>query len=186
MNLRATLLGLLLLSQLAVPGWMIFEQERTLRHGAEYRFETEPLDPYDLFRGRYVALRFKAAEVERKGDLKFGQKVYVAVKPNAAGFAEIEQISLKPLSGENVFQATYRGSWSNRHRLEFPFNKYFMDETRAPAAEKAYRSANTRNSKQKAWAVVRIRNGKAALVDLVIDGQPIRDYLRAHPDPQKP
>lgn len=187
MNVRVALLIAVGLVQLAVPGWMIFQQEQTLRLGKEYKFETEPVDPYDLFRGRYVALRFKAGEFEPKGDsdvLSSG-KVYVAVKSNAAGFAEVERVSLEPITGPNVFRATYGASWNGRDHLDFPFERYYMEESLAPKAEAAYRAANRRASSQKAWAVVRIRHGNAALADLFIEGQPIRDYLRDHPQPPK-
>jgi len=187
MNIRLTLLILVGLVQLAVPGWMIFEQEQTLRLGTEYKFQTEPVDPYDLFRGRYVALRFKAADVDYKGsDLLNVSKVYVVIRNNADGFAEVERISSKPVSGDNVFLAINRSGWRSKTLcLEFPFDSYYMEETQAPQAEQAYRDANRRDSKQQTWAVVRLRNGKAALADLFIDGQPIRDYLRDHPHPKK-
>ena len=183
MNIRVALLIAVALLQLAVPSWMIFEQEQTLRLGTEYKFQTEPVDPYDLFRGRYVALRFKAEQFghEKEAELPDNAKVYVAVKTNAEGFAEVESVSLTPLSADNVFQATIQ--WGNH--LSFPFNRYYMEESRAPQAEDAYRAANRRNSKQQTWAVVRVWHGKAALADLVIDGQPIRDYLRDHPQSKK-
>jgi len=189
MNVRVALLIAVGLIQLAVPGWMIFQQEQILRLGQEYKFETEPVDPYDLFRGRYVALRFKAADLKRQDDpdLPAGTKVYVAVKANEAGFAEVEKLSKTPLEGDNVFQATVNNWWDTQAKihLDFPFERYYMEESLAPKAEAAYRAVNRRASSQKAWAVVRIRNGNAALADLFIDGQPIRDYLRDHPQPPK-
>ena len=184
MNVRVALLIAVGLVQLAVPGWMIFQQEQTLRLGKEYKFQTEPVDPYDLFRGRYVALRFKAAEFEAKGDMDLpaNGQVYVALKTNAAGFAEVEQVSGRPLKGDNVFRARTLSGWrSKKLLLKFPFERYYMEETLAPQAEAAYRAANRRNSKDQVWAVVRIRHGNAALAGLVIDGQPIREYLRDHP-----
>ena len=188
MNLRVALLIVVGLVQLAVPGWMIFEQEQTLRLGTEYKFQTEPVDPYDLFRGRYVALRFKAEDVNRAENepkLPNGSCIYVVVKANVDGFAEVEQVSPTPIQGENVFRATVGFNWRAKSlHLNFPFNRYFMEESLAPEAECAYRNANRRNPKQSAWALVRLRNGNAALADLVIDGQPIRDYLRDHPQPK--
>ena len=188
MNLRVALLIGVGLIQLTVPGWMIFRQEQMLRLGKEYKFQTAPVDPYDLFRGRYVALRFTAESVKQKpGDTKFpsGTKVYVAVKTNEAGFAEVERVSPTPLEGDNVFLTTVR--WKNDKNLSlvFPFNRYYMEESRAPQAEQAYREANRRNSEQETWATVRLRHGNAALADLFIDGQPIRNYLRDHPKPGK-
>ena len=188
MNIRVALFLSVGLVQLAVPGWMIFEQEQTLRLCTEFIFQTEPVDPYDIFRGRYVALRFKAEDVEQKAgaDLSNGCKVFVSVKNSPTGFAEVERISLTPIKGDNVFQATVQNGWRSKNlHLNFPFHSYYMEETHAPAAEQAYRKANLRNSKQQTWAVVRLRHGNAALADLIIDGQPIRDYLRDHPQPKK-
>lgn len=185
MNWRVALLAAAGAIQLAAPGWMVFEQEQILRRGAEYKFETEPVDPYDLFRGRYVALQFKAAEYDSKGEPDFSRetKVYVAVKPDAGGFAQIERISGDRIAGDNVFRANVLNEFNGKVYLQFPFQKFFMGETVAPKAEKAYRKANQAGSKQKTWALVRLRGGKAALADLVIDGEPIRDYVRTHSSP---
>lgn len=190
MNKRLLAFCVVLAAQLAVPGWVVFEQEQTLRHGVEYKFLTEPVDPYDCFRGRYVALRFKAADVKQKEtpELPRHTMAYVTVKAGADGFAEVDRVSKAPLKGDNVFQAKvfypWRPNGPEELSLEFPFNKYFMDEKLAPAAEKAYRKANTRENTKPCWALVRVRRGQAALVNLYIDGQPIRDYLRAHPEPE--
>lgn len=43
--------------QLAVPGYFVFRHYNTLYTGESYKFEVAPYDPYDPFRGRYVALR---------------------------------------------------------------------------------------------------------------------------------
>ena len=207
MKIRVALLIVVGLLQLAVPGWMICQQEQTLRLGKEFKFETEPVDPYDVFRGRYVALRFKAADVKQKPEeveIPRGTKVNVAVKTNEAGFAEVCGVSRNSLEGDNVFQAkalyVYDASVqipgildtsdkkdknSKILRVEFPFERYYMEETRAPEAEKAYRSANRRGSPHQTYAVVRIWHGNAALADLMIDGQPIREYLRDHPQTKK-
>jgi len=47
------------LAQVAVPATMIWGRERTLAVGSVYKFRTQPVDPYDAFRGRYVSLRIE-------------------------------------------------------------------------------------------------------------------------------
>ena len=42
--------------QIAVPVYMIVNREKTLVLGKQFKFHTVPVDPYDAFRGRYVAL----------------------------------------------------------------------------------------------------------------------------------
>jgi uncharacterized membrane-anchored protein len=169
--------------QLAAPAWMIFDQEATLRHGAEYKFQTEPVDPYDCFRGRYVSLSFKAEHLKQKESPDFpqGSKAFAVLKVNADGFAEVERLSKEPTENSFAVKVRYAGAKGNDLKVDFPFDKFFMDEKLAPETEKAYREANRNKVEKPCWALVRVRHGKAALSGLFIDGQPIREYLRNHP-----
>jgi hypothetical protein len=65
--------------------------------------------------------------------------------------------------------------------LEIPFNRYYMDEKLAPAAEAAYREHSTREV-QDVYVTVRVKDGNAALEELYIEGIPIREFLRANPE----
>ena len=63
-----------------------------------------------------------------------------------------------------------------------PFDRYYMEETKAPTAEHTYREHNRRGqTNQTAYAVVRIRDGDAVLEDLCINDKPIRQYLAEKP-----
>ena len=64
--------------------------------------------------------------------------------------------------------------------MHFPFDRFWVTEKNAPAAEKAYLE-NSRRGKQNAYATVRVREGDATIEQLYIEGQPLADYLRAHP-----
>jgi len=158
---------------LAVPALRVYQYENTLAHGKVFKFETQPVDPYDLFRGRYVALRFKAERTDTAHpDFTDGAKIYMTLTVNAEGFAEVESISTEPLKGENVIIGRY--DW----RPRFPFDRYFMEENAAPEAERVWRNAAGRNSGQKTWVQVRVLNGKAVLEGLYIDGVRIEEVLR--------
>ena len=50
---------ILVLVQLAVPSFMILTQEEIQTEGKAFRFKTRPVDPYDLFRGKYITLTFE-------------------------------------------------------------------------------------------------------------------------------
>lgn len=173
MNLRLLILIPLALIQLAVPGWMILQQERILHHGRVFKFKTAPVDPYDAFRGRYVALQFDANSngIKPNSDLQ-NRKVWVRFEVDEKGFAKVREESKKPLTGDDVVMATR--FYSNLH---FPFDRYYMDENAAPKAETAYRN-NSRREHQNACATVRILNGHAAIEELYIDDKPIREFLR--------
>ncbi len=172
-------------AQLAVPAYMIHEREVTLREGRAYRFECAPVDPYDAFRGRYVAL----AVTERQfagwsgSPLERGRRVYALLSEDEAGFADIVSLSLQPPAQGDYIRATVQWVVSGKGaiNLRLPFDRYYMDENLAPQAERAYRQGN-RAGENKAYITVRVRNGAAVLEELYIEDLPIRDYLSRHPD----
>jgi uncharacterized membrane-anchored protein len=174
MNLRLFIYVPLALIQLAVPGWMIFQQEQVLKHGRVFKFQTAPVDPYDAFRGRYVALSFAAERTGNTGNFDYSsrQKLWVQIAADEKGFAKVARVSTEPLAGDDVLIATSR--WGGLH---FPFDRYYMDEKSAPEAETAYR-ANSRREHENAYATVRILNGRSALEELYIDDKPVREFLQ--------
>jgi hypothetical protein len=63
--------------------------------------------------------------------------------------------------------------------VSLPFDKYWVTERDAPAAEAAYR-AQSRRDKQNAFVTVRVFRGDAAMEQLFLDNQPLGEYLRAN------
>jgi uncharacterized membrane-anchored protein len=164
------------LAQLAVPASLIWKREQTLRRGSVWKFRTAPVDPVDAFRGRYVALEFEAEgqEVSPPPNVSYGQAVFITVRQNPEGFAEIDQVLPSPPAGDGFIEAQLRGK-----TVSLPFDKYWVTERDAPAAEAAYR-AQSRREKRNAFATVRVFRGDAALEQLYLDGMPLGDYLRAN------
>ena len=183
-TLRVAIFLVVALIQLSVPASVVWKREKTLRQGRVWKFKTEPVDPIDAIRGRYVALRVaaeKARPAERpSGDFMAGDVVYVTLKEDADGFAQVDQISTALLKGDNVIKAKggyFHDGWEY---IVFPFDRLWLGETIAPEAETAYRE-NSRREKENAYVTVRVRDGDAALEQLFIDNQPLREYLRANP-----
>jgi uncharacterized membrane-anchored protein len=184
-TLRVWIFVLVALAQLSVPGLMAWGRHQTLKHGRVWKFKTAPIDPEDAVRGRYVALRFAAesfpgseSDAER---IATGTTLYVVLKEDTDGFAQVDHVSMAPLKGDNVVSAK-NGYWSNNsQRVVFPFDQFWLTEKHAPAAEMAYRE-NSRRGKENAYVTVRVRNGDAALEQLYIDNQPLAEYLRAQPE----
>ena len=52
------------LVQLVVPAKMIFDKEVILKTGTIYKFKTQPIDPSDPFRGKYVTLNYELNTAE--------------------------------------------------------------------------------------------------------------------------
>ena len=59
-----------------------------------------------------------------------------------------------------------------------PFDRYYMAEAAAPAAEQRYREASRRGTNRDTWITVRVRNGVGVIDGLFIDGVRIEDAVR--------
>lgn len=173
---RLLVFSLVGLAQLTVPASLIWKREQTLRHGSVWKFRTAPVDPVDAFRGRYIALQFDAEtqEIVPPPGADSGQILFVTMRPNAEGFAEIDQVLASPPAGDDFIEAKLVGKI-----VSLPFDKYWVSERDAPAAEAAY-FAQSRRDKRNAYITVRVYRGDAALEQLYLEGRPLGEYLRAN------
>ena len=97
--------------------------------------------------------------------------------------ARVKSISSSAFPESNYFEATVL--WQSRIQedslqsieLDFPFKKFFLEETLAPQAEQTY--SETRNDTIPAYAIVSIMDGKAVLRDVIIRDSSIADVVRA-------
>lgn len=177
---------LLCLIQLAIPSKMIFDVEQVMLLGQEYRFRTAPIDPEDPFRGKYVTLEFDAEiyrSAHEKEEWSPGEPVYVVLGRDSAGYAIVRAIrKQQPEAAEDYILAKIGyvridGIW-----IEYPFKRFYMEETKAPIAEKKYRALNQRSFLHEAYAIVYVYKGSAALKDVMIDGVSLR--VLAVPKPE--
>lgn len=180
MTAVSTKVGLLItvcVLQLLIPASMIGKREAALRHGTAYRFKTRPVDPHDPFRGRYVALQFEENSVKLEGEsVEQGRKLFAEVYEGEDGFAKLGKAGTdRPESGDYIkVRAIYRSGGSLRVNL--PFDRYYMNEKRAPEAERAYWGAN-RGTNRNTFAVVKVLDGMAVTEGLYIDGVHVLEYL---------
>ena len=174
------LLVFLCILQLGVPAFMIVRREHVLHAGRAFKFRTAPVDPYDAFRGRYVALNFEAATVTGiplPPGILHGVRVYALLGEDEKGFAKVTALSLTRPSDGPCLRAQVQYPASDRVSLELPFDRYYMEETKAPAAENAYRQHSRRETGD-AYAIVRILGTQAVLEDLYVEGLPVEEFLR--------
>lgn len=171
------LFALLILVQIAVPVSMIAQREATLKNGTAFRFKTAPVDPYDAFRGRYVAIRVDVAKVGYQGRLNYGQKVFALLDVDGNGFAQVSGVSLQKPAGVAYLKATAYPVGNKEVRIDLPIDRYYMEEKAAPRAEALYRQ-HSRRDKQDAYVTVRIRDGFAVVDGLYINDQKIETLLK--------
>ena len=164
--------------QLLVPGSMIYSREMTLRNGDQVRFRTTPVDPYDPFRGRFVALGLEAttAPVPEGVKVKPGQRVYAHLGVDEAGFTTLTALSLERPEKVSYIRVRVRSVQGRTAHLRLPFDRYYLEESVAPEAEHAYRRHSRRDTRD-AYITVRVRDGQAVLEELYIAGKPLLEFL---------
>ncbi|MDD2751640.1 MAG: GDYXXLXY domain-containing protein [Candidatus Omnitrophica bacterium] len=165
--------------QLAVGFSMIAQREKVLRQGKQFRFKTIPVDPYDAFRGRYIALRIGADKVKKPQglNLQYGERVYALISVNSQGFAEFSELTKqRPQTGD--FIESKVNSFSGDYiMIELPFERYYMQEEAAPSAEKVYQQ-RARDRKEDTYITVRVKDGFGVIEGLYIGTQRIEDYIK--------
>lgn len=169
------------LSQWYVPGAMIVEREDILKNGRVFRFKTAPVDPSDPFRGKYITLDFEADIFKPDKALKAerGDEVFVMVEEDHRGFARVRGVAQSlPEDATDYFTAEILFNDDEEVHLEYPFERLYLEESKASQAEQVYWEANRTDSAQSAYAVVRIRNGETALQDVMINDRSIVDIVR--------
>lgn len=175
-NYMIALLGLLFIAQWAAPLSMIVQRETTLRKGATFKFRTAPVDPYDAFRGRYVALSFADAALSQSNlaeRVKRNQRVYVRLSVADDGMAYFTDLTTRPPTEGDYLRLRVTSVYNDQVRLELPFNRFYMEESEAPEAERIYARRRERVERD-ACAVVRVYEGRAVLEDVLVDGKPLR------------
>ena len=176
---RLVLWLVLALVQLAAPAWMIVGEERVLREGRQLKLETRPIDPADIFRGRYVALGFAIEQVPAelvRGQFGYGDVGYLELREGANGFAEAVALHKEKPAGELVLKVNVNSLGSPIVGVELPFDRYYMDEHAAPEAEAVYRAKAA--DPGQTWVTVRVYRGRGVLEELYIGGKPAREFIR--------
>ena len=177
-NIRLAVFVAVAVAQLAIPAGMIARWENTLRHGTPFKFLTAPVDPYDAFRGRYVALRLDAETVDVPAgtDFKSQAVVYGKIATDTNGFAQLTDLSTEKPDGPYLRGRLEYVAGDKAH-VDLPIDRLYMNEKLAPEAEQAYRE-NSLRTNQVAYVTVRVLDGNAVIEDLFIDGTPIGEFLK--------
>lgn len=172
------------LIQLFVPLKMILKYEEVLQNGKVYKFRTAPIDPNDPFRGKYIRLKFDDAisTYQSNKEWKGHEKAFVLLDQDRDGFAIVKDISIdRPINTNNYVKAdiylAYGLQNQNQIRINYPFDKFYMEETKAQPAEKIYMESVGESHKKPAYALVAINKGRGVIKDVIIDGRSVKDIV---------
>jgi uncharacterized membrane-anchored protein len=175
-----TAFALTAIAQLFIPAKMVYDNHITETRGTVYKFKARPVDPADPFRGRYITLRFEADTFAITNfKEQRGQELYALLGKDSLGFARIKGVQYeRPAQGDYIVAAEYYQYSSTLH-LELPFDRYYMEESKAPVAESAYNQHVRSNAGAlPAYGEVAVKDGNAVLKRVIINGMPVEEYVQ--------
>jgi uncharacterized membrane-anchored protein len=177
----AILFVVMVVAQWFVPLSMMMGQENIMAEGRVFKFKTAPVDPSDPFRGKYITLQFEATvfPVDSSLHLDRNEKIYVTITEDGSGFAAIQSVSPDAPSNTADFIEAKTSFMMNDTlvNIRYPFDRFYLEESKASEAEKAYWEAG-RDSTQIAYALVAVSNGKTALKDVIVNDKSVTDLVR--------
>lgn len=168
------------LVQLSIPAKMIYEQEDVLNTGTLYKFKTQPIDPADPFRGKYIRLNFEASRYQTKDTTWVGgETIYVSLTTDESGYAKISDVTRsQPMRGDYVLaKVDWYMQWQNTLRIDYDIERFYMKETKAKAAEIAHVEAQRDSIDYTTYATIYVKNGEAVLDNVFINDIPIADFV---------
>jgi hypothetical protein len=154
-------------------------QSRTnVADGQAFKFRTAPVDPYDAFRGRCVWLRIEQNSLPVPAGVQWtrGQEVFAVIETGTNGFSRLGELrGTRPDDRPYLTVRVNRIAGPTAYLL-VPLDRFYIQESLAPAAEKAYRE-HSRTSGRDAYITVRVRDGLGVIENLWIDGVPIHEFV---------
>jgi len=150
-----------------------------------FKFKTQPVDPADTFRGRYLlfSLEPNSIKVPDVSQWRYNQKAYAVLGTDTNGFASVQRLE-RAMPKDNPVVPVYVG-WTDIKKGEVHINwsgldRYYLTEEKAPVAETAYRE-HSRRTNQTCHVTIRIRGTCAVIDNLFVENTPIHDWLKTHP-----
>ena len=128
-------------------------------------------------------MRQELVDIENEGHWTGGEKIYVYLTTDTNGFAKVRSVSKEEPADKQIFlkaKVSYiTGGGTNKLIIDYPFDRFYMEESKANEAELLYRQLQ-RDTSKTAYALVSVKNGDAVLKDVLIGGTSIRELVKAN------
>ncbi|MCB0666511.1 MAG: GDYXXLXY domain-containing protein [Saprospiraceae bacterium] len=173
----------LCLAQLYVSGGMILRNEAVIRTGEVINLRTAPIDPSDPLRGKYITLNFSDIylTVPDASLWQYNDVAYLTFRIDTAGFHIPSQLSstIPPASGTYLavkIQSIINTQDEQAVYFDYPFDRFYLEESKAPQAEEKYREALTDPSVV-TYARIYVQEGKGVVDNVYIGERSIIDVF---------
>jgi uncharacterized membrane-anchored protein len=170
-------------AQLYVPSKMIFDRNDVLVSGKPFKFKVAPVDPSDPVRGKYITLNYETTTVPVPvgSEWPYFSPVYLELTQDSNGFASViaahHEVPTNESGSYVKAKTLYYNSTDNTISIAYPFDRYYMEESKAQGAEDLYR-ASVPDSTQVTYALVYVKDGEAVLKDVMINDVPIKNLVK--------
>lgn len=168
--------------QWAAPLLQVHTYEKVKAEGAALSFRCRAPDPFDMLRGRFLAVRADPDSFESAADMDYsdGEQIYALLETAPDGLAVIKNLTRERPSSGAFMKVTCEYSYGKTTHIRWPFDRFYVNEKIAPKADEWYRR-NIGGTKS-VTAEVRVLDGRAVLVDLKLDGRSFQEILAGLPD----
>jgi hypothetical protein len=177
---RAALVAFLVavVGQWIVPLAGVFRHERVLARGEVVRIRCAAPDPYDMLRGRYLAVRAEQTRAPAPAGMPAGVRVpvWATLVEGDDGVSTIASLSLEPLVGPRVIRLVATDAGEGSATVWWPFDRLYLNEKLGPAADAL--AAKRVGEGKLPVAEIRLLDGQAVLADVTFDGTGIRQLVK--------
>lgn len=173
---------LVAIAQILAPTKMIYDQEYTLKKGKAYKFITQPLDPNDPFRGKYIQLNYVISSYKTMDTTWVAHQEIFVYLTDSLGYAKIDTVSKQKLYSNNDFLKTnvdWYNSYNKELNINIPFNRFYMEESKAKPAEDLVRNSVNLNEVNNTYALVYIDGNNFVLENVFFNDIAIKDVIES-------
>ena len=141
---------------IGIAGLTILYLSYPLLTGKTVILKTQPVDPFDFFRGQYLTIDYEISRVNLPENTTEGRTIYVSLKEGDDKIWHADKVSLNKPDSEVFIRGTAKQSWRG-FAVEYGIEQYFFErDAHIPRMDS-----------------VRVKvdgSGQARIVELLMDG----------------
>ncbi|MDO8555558.1 MAG: GDYXXLXY domain-containing protein [Nanoarchaeota archaeon] len=117
-----------LLILFGIAGGFILYLAQPYMNGTPAVLKTVPVDPFDMFRGQYLILRYEITTLTALPNITEGATVYVQLKENEEGIFEATGTTQKRPTTQPYIKGTVTSVYNGKMTLEYGIEQYFFEQ----------------------------------------------------------
>ena len=174
------LFALVAIAQLWIPISMISKYQKILTKGVTVKMKMRPRDPVHPFKGKYLQLNFEENNFVKEGDWQRGESVFLNYHIDKNGFLKVDSLTRDKLEGLNSMKVklNYFSPITNMITVKYPFDKYYIDESKAFYAEETIDRDLRDSENHTVYAEIVIFDNIPVLKEVYIDDKTITEFIK--------